>query len=221
MKFALERVDLSPATLIANFDGPETDEEIHNGIVLAADVANNIATSSAMVFFSYIHTYIHPSIHTTRNIHVRIIFCCVCTTCILNVHLNIPKAFAHIVQWFTSSLSIHPTFLYSPESTVSMNILLTFRSLPTILNSSSVMERIRGSVNSNLIYWSKARIFQDFSPLKIVVASPPSSLEAVKLCLECTTRKADNDKEDIDRRCCICNAIPFQSRVFWWDKNLT
>ena len=52
MKFALERVDLSPATLIANSDGPETDEEIHNGIVLAADVANNIATSSAMVFIA-------------------------------------------------------------------------------------------------------------------------------------------------------------------------
>jgi hypothetical protein len=44
--------------------------------------------------------------------------------------------------------------------------------------------------------------------LKIVIASSPLSLKAVKLCLECNTRKADNDKEEIDRRCCICNAIP-------------
>jgi len=125
------------------------------------------------------------------------------------LYRNIPKAFAHIVQRFTSSFSIHPTFPYSPESTVLMNILLTFCSFPTILISSSVMELISGSVNSYLIYCSKARKIQDFSPLKSEVASPPSSLESVKLCLECNTRKADNDKEDIDRRCCICNAIPF------------
>ena len=53
---------------------------------------------------------------------------------------------------------------------------------------------------------------QDFSPFKSVVASSPSSLEEiVKLCLACNTRKADSDKEDIDRRCCTCNAIPFFS----------
>jgi len=63
MKFALKRADLYPATLVANSDGSETDEEIHNGIILAADVANNIATSSAMVFFSYIHPSIPQEIY--------------------------------------------------------------------------------------------------------------------------------------------------------------
>ena len=52
MKFALERKDLNPATLVANSDWSETDKEVHNGIVLAADIAHNIATSSAMVFIS-------------------------------------------------------------------------------------------------------------------------------------------------------------------------
>ena len=73
MKFKLERVDLYPATLVANSDGSETDEEVHNGIVLAADVAHNIATSSAMVFIpeytksfrtyrAMIHVFVeHPS----------------------------------------------------------------------------------------------------------------------------------------------------------------
>jgi hypothetical protein len=51
MKSLFEKVDLSPATLIANPHGSETDEKIHNGIVLATIVAHNIATSSAMVFF--------------------------------------------------------------------------------------------------------------------------------------------------------------------------
>ena len=48
--------------MVANSDGSETDKEVHSGIALAAGIANNIATSSAMVFKTYMHTYIPQEI---------------------------------------------------------------------------------------------------------------------------------------------------------------
>ncbi len=48
--------------------------------------------------------FLHPSIHTTRNIHVRIIFCCVCTTCIL---INLKCSFKYTKSFRTYRAMIH------------------------------------------------------------------------------------------------------------------